>query len=174
MGELERWRARRAVGLDKCEHIVALGHRASAYLHAAKSGASVGKKSHLLQVPPLQEPVGEAAHECVASPGGIYRLHFEAGDMNGFLARSDQTTFRAHRDGDKLGSEIEELARHLVEIALAGHFLGGCFAGFENVNEFQSCDKFFLLSQGGLCEEAGGEGEIENNPHVSLFSGCTR
>src|SRR5579864_1344745 len=107
MGVLERRRTGRTIRLDEGDHVVALGHRASAHFHAAKSGASVGKKPYFLYVPALQEPVGEAAHECVASPGGIDCLYFESGDMNGFLARSDQASFRAHRDSDKLGPEIE-------------------------------------------------------------------
>src|SRR6201987_6459598 len=117
MDELERWRACRAICFYECEHIVALGHRTGANFHAAKSGASVGKKPYFLNVPALQEPIREATHECVAGASGIDRLHFESGDMNGFLARSDQVSFRAHRDSDKLGSEIEEFARHPVEIA---------------------------------------------------------
>src|SRR5713101_1357434 len=62
---------RRAAGLDESLDLRAARHGAGPDLRATKRGAGVGEHADLLVAPPLQQGVGEPAHDRLPRAGGV-------------------------------------------------------------------------------------------------------
>ena len=97
---LECRRAFWALLLDQGHYFVMLGHCAGADFCAAEGSAGVCEQADLLDIPALQQSVGEAAHEGVARSGGVHYVHFEGGNFGDFFGRGDKAAVRAESDGD--------------------------------------------------------------------------